>query len=160
MAPKTKKSKQQNKNSLITIIVVIVVLAAVSIITGWYFSDKNSEKNTTPDKEQTAQTETKKQDALKTPIEGTWVSNYDGAMLSITGLSFCLDLASVDKSVTIKGTILVKDDLVTLINKNGICKDVQGQYKFTIKGKDLTFSLVNDKCASRKERMTAGWFRL
>ena len=160
MAPKTKKSKQQNKNGLITIIVVIVVLAAVSIIAGWYFSDKNSEKNTTPDKEQTVQTETKKPDAIKTPIEGTWVSNYDGAMLSITGLSFSLDLASVDKSVTIKGTILVKDDLVTFINKNGICKDIQGQYRFSLKNNELTFKLVSDECTSRKERMTASWFRL
>ena len=159
MAPKTKKKKQQNKNGLVTIIVVIIILAAVSIITGWYFSDKHQETKPAVT-EQTNNSEAETQQAVKSALEGTWVSNYDGAMLSITGLSFSLELASVDKSKIIKGTILVKDNLVTFINKEAICKDIQGQYKFTIKGNDLTFRLVNDDCASRKERMTAGWFRL
>ena len=160
MAPKTKKSKKQNKNSLITIIIVIIVLAVVSIIAGWYFSDQHKGKTSPQETVQTEQTENKVQETIKLPLEGTWVSNYDGAMLSITGLSFSLELASVDKSKIIKGTILVKDDLVTFINKNGICKDVQGQYKFSLKNNELTFKPVSDECASRKERMTASWFRL
>lgn len=152
----TSRTKSKKQKGWIIVVLVIILIAAVSIIAGRYLSDEKTEKPVAENTEQpTPPTQT-----VKTLLEGTWVSNYDGAMLSITGLSFSLDLASVDKSVTIKGTILVKDDLVTFINKNGICKDIQGQYRFSLKNNDLNFTVVKDECASRKERMTTGWFRL
>ena len=151
-------SKKSNRKNLIILVFIILGIAVISIVAGWYLSDRNTDKPISEKNRQTNQTTSEKPADIKTPIEGTWASKYDGAMLSITGLSFSLDLASVDKSVTIKGTILVKDDLVTFINKNGICKDVQGQYKFSLKNGELSFKPVSDECSSRKERMTAGWF--
>ncbi len=155
MPSKSRKKKQDNNKGLIIIIVAVIVIAAISIIAGWYVTDGNTEEVKTPGTEQTEE-----QVTVKTSLEGTWVSSYDGAMLGITGLSFTLELASVDKPITVQGSIVVKDSLVTFINTNAICKKIKGKYRFRFKEGDLVFQLIEDDCASRKERMTAGWFRL
>ena len=98
----------------------------------------------------------------KTPLEGSWVSMYDGAILTFTGLNFSLDMPSVDSPEKITGKIAIESTIVTFYNTGGkkICLDDEGHYQFTFENDELNFKVIKDQCASRKERMTANWFKL
>ena len=96
-------------------------------------------------------------------IDGTWVSNYDGAMLTISGSSFTMELPGVDESGKIKGNVAYEENIVTFVYESGssTCKGTEGHYLYSIdKNGELFFKLIKDVCESRKERMTATWFRL
>ena len=98
----------------------------------------------------------------KTPLEGSWVSNYDGAILTFTGLDFVVELPSVDSPEKISGKIAIEKTIVTFYYTNGkkSCIDVEGHYQFSFDKDEIFFKVIKDQCASRKERMTATWFRL
>lgn len=98
----------------------------------------------------------------KSPLEGSWVSFYDGAILTFTGLNFVLDVPSVDSPGKITGKIAIEKTIVTFYYTSGkkSCLDVEGHYQFTFQDEELNFKVIKDLCDNRKERMTANWFRL
>jgi len=161
MSSRSRKKMQINKG-LIIVIVVIVAIAAVSIFAGWYLSGGNTEEINSAEKEQSEHTDKNEQKGIKTSLEGTWVSNYDGAILTITGLSFTIENPRVDDPTKTSGKLAVEQNLVTFINTGGkdVCKSTEGHYQFTFEKDEVSFRLIKDKCESRKERMTVSWFRL
>ncbi|HHL57584.1 MAG: hypothetical protein DRI88_13450 [Bacteroidetes bacterium] len=162
MPSKSRKKKQDNNKGLIIIIITVIVIAAISIIAGWYFSDRNTKETVSEGTEPSVQQTDKLPSAIGSVLDGTWVSKYDGAILTVNGRSFSLELPSVDKQVLVAGTIRIHEQTAVLknISANANCKGLEGQYTFSVKDKNLQFQLVKDECAGRKERMTAGWFRL
>ena len=146
---------------------VLIILAIVSITIAYfvlYSEDAQTESTKTVTSEQVEQKEEvrKENKDAKTALEGTWVSNYDGAMLTIKGLDFTLDQPSVDGSGQIKGTLTVDNTTVTFSNTNGIeeCIGKEGTYNFSFEKDELNLKLIKDPCESRAEKMAAGWFRL
>ena len=161
MSSRSRKKMQINKG-LIIVIVVIVAIAAVSIFAGWYLSGGSTEEINSAEKEQSEHTDKNEQKGIKTSLEGTWVSNYNGAILTIEGSSFEIELPSVDQTMSAKGTITVTDDQVTYVNTEGkeVCIHVEGHYRFTFEENEVFFNLIEDKCPSRIEIMSASWFSL
>jgi hypothetical protein len=98
----------------------------------------------------------------KTPLEGSWASYYDGAILTFTGLDFVMELPSVDSPEKITGKIALESTIVTFYYSSGnkICLDVEGHYQFSFDNDELNFKVIKDLCESRKERMSANWFRI
>ncbi len=139
-----RRPKKTVNNNLFIFLAIIIVLALISVIAAYFLTEK-----------------TEPQDQPVTPIEGTWVSNYNGTMLTIKGLTMVLELPAVDKSTVIKGKIAVEKNIVTFIYEDGPCKNVEGHYQYTfdVKG-ELFFKLIKDKCPSRQELMSASWFKL
>ena len=160
-----KKKKKINPLLLLLIIVALIFLLSMAIS---YFLSKDNNPLFNPGKAETDTLMNLHENSLtdqikfKTPLEGIWVSRYDGALLSIQGLIFTLEIPSVEASEKINGEIAVDNTIVTFFNKNGIksCLDIEGHYQFVFEGQDLSFKLIKDACPSRIERMSAGWYKL
>ncbi len=151
---RSKKSHHKNNNVLI-FFAIVLILAIISVVAAYYLSGEDSNLNSTKINK------TEKVNQLATPIEGTWVSNYDGTMLTIEGRSVTFESPSVDESNKVSGEFTIQDNIVTFSNINGSCKDIEGHYLYSIDNKgELFFKLIKDSCPKRIELMTASWFKL
>ena len=162
-----RKRKSKGNNSTMVMFSVLIILAIVSIVIAYfvlYSEGTQTEATETVSTEHVKQKEEVKQQTteIKTALEGTWVSNYDGTMLTIEGLGFTLDQPSVDGSGQIKGTLAVEKTTVTFTNTNGIkkCIGKKGKYSFSFENDELNLKLIKDPCESRAEKMVSGWFKL
>ena len=157
MPPRKKRSRSSaNKsNNVLIFFVIVIALAIISIVAAYYLSGEDSNLNPTKVHK------TEKVAQPVTPIEGTWVSNYDGTMLTVEGRSVTFESPSVDESNKVSGEITIQDNIVTFSNIKGSCKDIEGHYLYSIDEKDeLFFKLIKDSCPKRIELMTASWFKL
>jgi alpha-beta hydrolase superfamily lysophospholipase len=96
-------------------------------------------------------------------FETTWVSNMDGAMLTINpNGTFTIDFPSVESTAFTQGTYKIEGNKIIFLNKPGsdICDGIEGTYRINLKDNALEFSLISDKCKSRKKHFKEGWFRL
>jgi len=166
MSAKSRKKSKKKTNSLWIFLAVIIAIAIISMTFSYFWIEQDKpEVLLLPNTEQDQKTvePTKKQLDFATPIEGIWVSNYDGVMLTITGLTFTLESSGVDETQKIKGDLSIEENIVTFVYTSGseVCKGPEGHYLYSIDGKDeLFFKLIKDICDGRKERMTASWFKL
>lgn len=165
---KKKPIKKKKKFSpLLIIFIVLVLIFLLSMAISYYLTDGNSSffgnKSTVSDSEiNLVQNENSPQKQVMTPLEGIWVSYYDGAILTISGQSFTLELPSVDSPEKISGEIAVESTIATFYYKNGTksCLDTEGHYQFSFENEELNFKIIKDLCASRSERMISNWFKL
>lgn len=170
---KPKKKKKTNFSPWLIFVLAIILIALISmgisyylttskdpVVHEWATSDENTQTSSQP--ETTAKVEKTTKAIEKTPLEGSWVSLYDGAILTFTGLDFVIELPSVDSPEKITGKIALEKTIVTFFYTSGkkSCLDVEGHYQFTFEGEELNFKIIKDQCASRKERMAANWFKL
>jgi len=166
MSAKSRKKRKTRSNSLWIFVSIIIAIAIISMLLSYFWVEQEK-----PDVLLLPKTEqdrkivepTKKQLEFATPLEGTWVSNYDGVMLTISGLSFTLESSGVDGTQKIKGDLSIEENIVTFVYTSGseVCKGPEGHYLYSIDGNgELFFKLIKDICDGRKERMTASWFRL
>lgn len=153
MAKRSKKTGAKNgQNNLLLFFAIIIILAIISTIIAFYYQDEF--KETAPDDQQ--QTEVK-----TTNLEGTWVSNYDGKMLSINGLNITIESPSVDETGRITGRISIEENIITFVYTTGICETLEGHYLYSInEDGEVFFKLIKDSCESRIEHMTMTWFKL
>lgn len=166
------RKKPKSGNSFITMVIIIVLLVIVSVVTA-YFILGDDEKQipelienvfSTQDKssEEIKNNEPKTENTIETAIDGTWVSNYDGAMLTITGNTFSLEMPSVDASSKIKGSLAVEKTIISFTNTSGnkACIGKEGHYNYSFIDGELMLNKIKDPCDSRSQRMTETWFRL
>lgn len=178
MATKSKsrgRSRKKKTSPILIFILVIIALAAISMLLGYYLLRDDSDKGLKIFGDESNKVETSKPDSpgsvlKETPtqekatlLEGTWVSNYDGNIMTIHGLHYTLESPSVDHVTKIKGRLSIEKSIITFVSQDGdeSCKNVEGHYLFTLEGTDeIFFKLIKDKCPQRKERMTLSWFKL
>ena len=169
MAKKRKSRKKPlDNNSMLMLIAIVAILAILSIVTAYYILDNDDKQiDAIETVTKIIQTDdntqkTEEQGTIKTAIEGTWVSNYDGAMLTISGTTFSIELPSVDASGNVKGSIAVENTIVTFSNTTGTktCIGKEGHYNYSFEGDELMLNKIKDPCDRRSERMTESWFRL
>ena len=149
-------------NQLFIFIAIIIVLAVVSIVTAYLLMDNDKEEVVSPTEQETT-ADTKMVAESVAQIAGTWVSNYDGVMLTIEGLTFSIESSGVDVTAKITGKLSVEGNIVTFVYESGneVCKSVEGHYLYSIEENgDLFFKLIKDTCPSRQERMSVSWFKL
>ena len=95
--------------------------------------------------------------------KSTWVSNIDGAMLNFfPNNTFVIEIPSVESSEKITGKYIIKENNIsfTFDTKTDICNKEPGKYIYKITSDKLEFTVISDKCDSRKYQWTAGWFML
>lgn len=167
MAVKQRKKRpvKAKKNPLMMFMVFVILLAILSVGIA-YFVLNYTEEEQSVSSETTEVSHQEEEDPIIT-IEpmytGTWVSNYDGAMLTLDRFSFTLEMPSVDNQVEIKGELAVVKNVLTFVYTSGsaTCRGEEGHYQFALEDNgDIFFNLIKDNCKSRKERMTMSWFRL
>jgi hypothetical protein len=167
------KKKKTKFSPWLIFVLAIIIIALISMGIGYYLMNNENpkihewatsgEKTETAGKPETAtKPETVAKAVEKTPLEGSWVSYYDGAILTFTGLDFVLELPSVDSPEKITGRIALEKTIVTFYYTSGKknCLNVEGHYQFTFQEEELNFKVIKDQCESRKERMSANWFKL
>lgn len=164
---KPKKMKKTKFKPWLIFILIIILIALISMGISYYLT--NSENlglkkwaANSQNSENVAETQATNQVSEKTPLEGSWVSYYDGAIFTFTGFDFILEIPSVDSPEKTTGKIAVAKTIVTFYYTSGnkSCLDVEGHYQFTFHEGQLNFKIIKDLCSTRKERMTANWFKL
>jgi flagellar basal body-associated protein FliL len=163
--PRRKRKSEVRKNPLMLLILIVALLGILSVVMAYFILNGDEEKQATP-AETTTETQQDEEEpvmAVEPAYTGTWVSNYDGAILTLNRTSFTLEMPSVDKKTPVKGELTVAKDVLTFVYTSGSesCRGVAGQYRFKLEDSgDIFFKLINDSCQSRKSRMEVSWFRL
>lgn len=161
---KTTKRGKKNNNSFMIFFFVVIILAILSFAVSYFVIQADSSEM-----EKIVQTENVNTDPepvstiVSNALEGTWASYNDGAMLTVRGQNFTIELPSVESSVIASGKILVKDNKVTFVytNQDSGCGIKPGEYVFTFDSDDeFTFKVVDDSCKSRKDQLSATWFKI
>ncbi len=170
-----KRKKKKKSSPLLIFVLVIVVLAAVSLSVSYFLLQDDSHQlssifeNSDTTEETTELTDPPiikdpvEKDEPKTLLEGTWVSNYDGNIMTINRLGFTLESPSVSTSSKLSGKISIEKNIITFSYTSGseACGSTEGHYQFQLEGaEEVFFKLIKDDCSSRKERNTMGWFKL
>lgn len=159
------RSAKKNSNSFTVFIVVVIILAIVSFAISYFVMQTDSEivnvktNNKVLDIKPTIIKET---DKLNTVLDGTWASYNDGAMLTISGNKFSIDLPSVESTVLASGTVNVIDNRITFVytNGNSNCGAASGVYRFVVVNEEVTFVKESDSCGSRVGLLVATWFKV
>ncbi len=165
MSAKRKQTKKKKSSLNFSIVLIIIVLVAILSYAITYLFINNTPKEDVVVSHRNQKTEMpagKGTAAVKSPLEGSWYSTYDGTMLTITGTTFKMEFAGVDQNKIIKGTLLIKGAEVILMNDSSskTCVDKPGKYSWGVKNNDnLFFTKINDPCSGRVARMTGGWER-
>lgn len=152
---------KSKNNSLWIFLAIIIVIAIISMFISYLWLDeKKPDVNPVPEVEQQEEVKTSSETSPISQIEGSWASNYDGAILTITGLNFTIETSGVDVSQKTTGSLSIEGNIVTFVYTSGkVCKGSEGHYLYGIEESgDIFFSLIKDICESRKERMSASWF--
>lgn len=168
MAKKRKSRKKPNRNNTtITLVMIIILLATISVVTAYFMLDDEDKpsQDLIENLTQTTTTEVNEKNTeskITTPIDGTWVSNYDGAMLTISGNTFSIEMPSVDASSKVKGSLAVEETIVSFSNTSGnkACIGKEGHYNFSFIDGELMLNKIKDPCESRAQRMSETWFKL
>lgn len=155
--PVRKKNRQPSgSNSLLIFLAIVVALALISIVAAYFITDEE-------DKIKTEKTDspTKTIGQGKEELNGTWVSKYDGTMLTIKGLDVVFEMPSVDEAQKITGSISIEKNIITFLPSEGPCGNEEGHYFYSIDQKgELFFKLIKDKCQNREDLMSMTWFKL
>ncbi len=167
-----KKNGNSSMGRLLIVLVIIAVLAfAITyIITTTSQKDasiKESAKSENPMPEK-VKDENQSRMANEGPtikkgnIDGTWVSENDGSMLTIKGRDYTIELPNVDGTVMESGTVVVLQHQVTFVNtvEDADCTVSPGVYKYEVVENTIVFQKVEDKCKSRVSRLSANWFKI
>lgn len=166
---KRKRNKAQAPISISTVLLVFILLAIVAAIAAYYITKKSTPRALPRPVHILNQKELqnkkpslpKAKPGIKNPMEGTWVSRSDGAILEVHSNKFSIDLPSVDSHNFQQGVITTEGAKVIFIftgDKNP-CKEGRGVYTFKIVQGSLHFKVEKDNCQSRKEKIVAVWDR-
>jgi len=165
-----RKSKKKKNNSFVVFLIVVIVLALLSFGISYFMLNKEKAieteavETTVPMQDKVVPDDPqKKEDVVEmNHLQGTWVSNYDGTMLTIMGSDCTFESPSVDSPQKTKGTIQVNKSIVTFVfGGNNPCSTSEGHYEFQLEGNgEVFFKKIKDPCQMRSELMSASWFRL
>ncbi|NQU33088.1 MAG: hypothetical protein HQ521_07620 [Bacteroidetes bacterium] len=163
MAKRKSQKKSTKNNKSFTIFFVIVIIIAIISFAITYVVMQNDTGAIVDAIKVEKEVTTPKTVIEKSSLEGTWASYNDGAMLTIVGLTFTIELPSVEATITASGKIVVNDNVITFINtsEKSDCNVKPGIYSFSIQdNSDLTFKKIDDDCKSRITQIEAAWFKV
>lgn len=179
-----KRAKNQPGIILVLLLIIVAAIVLSYFVTGGnysqYFnrmkdtfssisvSDHSEEAEhmteTTETSEKLSETLPSQQEktALKTALEGTWVSTLNGAMLTFKDNTFQVEFPSIEERAKLKGHFKIAANNIHLVNtlSDDLCGMKEGVYSFEFKGEDLILSVQNDPCNMRKENLSTDWFKL
>ena len=159
---KSRKKRNKNNRSFTIFFIIVIIIAILSFAITYFVTQSDSEALVDAAKVEKEVT-TPMTVIQKSSLEGTWASYNDGAMLTIIGLTFTIELPNVEGTIIASGKIVVNDNIITFINtsEKSDCNVKPGIYSFSIQDdNDLTFMKVEDNCKSRIAQIEASWFKV
>lgn len=163
---KTQSRKKKSSNSFLLFFVIIIIIAILAfVITYLVTQTETAAENSNASNIEQVVTKDKPTDKAydKLKLDGTWASYNDGAMLTISGRNYTIELPNVEGTIIDKGTVVVVDNRITFVNtsEDTDCSIKPGVYNFVLEGKEeVSFKKIDDDCTSRSERLEATWFKV
>lgn len=165
----TSRNSKKRNNSFVVFLIVVIILALLSFAISYFMLNRETEINSpvseteSPEEGNQGDAAAQEQDLTEmTHLQGTWVSNYDGTMLTIEGRSCTFESPSVDSPEKVKGSLQVNKTIVTFVfTGNNSCGSSEGHYEYQKEaGGEVFFKRIKDPCESRSRMMSVSWFRL
>lgn len=182
MSTTRKKKKTKKSGSSIIIPIIIILLAIIAAIAIYYLSEPKAtikkpkavqiqgQPETPTNQPETTKsqpitkttqqgTSVKPKPETKTFLEGTWVSQSNGAMLEFHDHTFNIDIPSVDSPNYQKGSFSINGKEITFSYNNGKvpCGEEKGVYTFRLSKDILHLKVKQDNCKTRRDELVAEW---
>ena len=154
-------------------LLIIILLAIIAAIAAYFLMQKSttSDQSSQTEKVQPNREETTSesaaagkqkgtvQPAVKTTLEGTWVSRSDGALLQFHDNTFSIDIPSVDSHSYQKGNFALEGAQLTFSYPDGKnpCGPGKGIYTYKISDGSLYLKVVEDNCKARRDKLATVW---
>ena len=164
-SPRKKRNTKAQKSPLMLFLLIVILLAILSVVVAYFILQDDDRKEVIP-VQTTTETQAEEEEptiAVEPMYTGTWVSNYDGTILTLSRSSFTLEMPSVDQKTAIEGELSVMKNVLTFVYTSGaeICRGEEGHYQYMLEDNgDIFFKLIKDNCKTRSDRMEVSWFRL
>lgn len=122
-------------------------------------TEVKSEKKTEVKKEESKlpETEPKKEFKELKTLNGCWLSNEQGASLTMDDYGYRIDFFGVDASKPITGNYSIEKNLIIFTSDGSDCNGLDGTYRITFYKKDFSLIAKDDKCSSRRNILEADW---
>lgn len=122
-------------------------------------TEVKSDKKTEVKKEESKlpETEHKKEFKELKTLNGCWLSNEQGASITIDDYGYRIDFFGVDASKPITGNYSIEKNLIVFTSDGSDCNGVEGSYRITFYKKNISLICIDDKCSSRKSILEADW---
>lgn len=103
------------------------------------------------------ETEPKKEFKELKTLNGCWLSNEQGASLTMDDYGYRIDFFGVDASKPITGNYSIEKNLIIFTSDGSDCNGVDGSYRITFYKKNISLICKDDKCSSRRNILEADW---
>lgn len=159
---KSNRRSTKKSNSFTIFFIVVIIIAIISFVISYFVM--HNETIVVDNKNNVEEVETVKDVSQeKMTIDGTWASYNDGAMLTINGGNFTIELPNVEGTIVASGKVKIIDNSITFIytSDNSQCSTKPGVYNFEILENDeIVFKNMSDSCRSRIDQIVATWFKV
>lgn len=116
-----------------------------------------SEQSEPDKKEQTEVIDLKKEFKENQTLSGCWLSNMQGASLTIDEYGYRIDFFGVDASKPMTGTYIIDGNHIIFKSNDDVCKNEEGSYRITFNKKDFSLNCKNDDCKKRRNILESDW---
>lgn len=103
------------------------------------------------------ETEPKKEFKELKTLNGCWLSNEQGASLTMDDYGYRIDFFGVDASKPITGNYSIEKNLIIFTSDDSDCNGLDGTYRITFYKKDFSLIAKDDDCSSRRNILEADW---
>lgn len=90
-------------------------------------------------------------------LSGCWLSNEQGASLTMDDYGYRIDFFGVDASKPITGNYSIENNLIIFTSDGSDCNGVDGSYRITFYKKNISLICKDDECSSRRNILEADW---
>lgn len=90
-------------------------------------------------------------------LSGCWLSNMQGASLTIDEYGYRIDFFGVDASKPMTGTYVIDGNHIIFKSNDDVCKNEEGSYRITFNKKDFSLNCKNDDCKKRRNILESDW---
>lgn len=101
--------------------------------------------------------ETKKESQRVTNLSGCWISNEQGAFITLDQYGYRIDFSNVDASKPLTGNYYIENNLIVFTSDGNECNGTEGSYRITFYKKNFSLICKDDDCTSRRNILEADW---
>ena len=108
-------------------------------------------------KKQETKTQKSESESKSKTLNGCWLSNEQGASLTLDDYGYRIDFFGVDASKPITGNYSIEKNLIIFTSDDSDCNGLDGTYRITFYKKNFSLIAKDDDCSSRRNILEADW---
>ncbi len=119
--------------------------------------DDSKKETVKKEKVEPKKEEPKKESQRLTNLSGCWLSNEQGAFITLDQYGYRIDFSNVDASKPLTGNYYIENNLIVFTTDGNECKGTEGTYRITFYKKNFSLICKDDDCTSRRNILEADW---